>query len=379
MVVKQTIHVKLFNLYYKDTTMKYVIAVLFSSLAFNCFGQFVGLNKKEISDLQHVVIKDSSARKFYTSIKRTADNALTQTPNPIDTVVSEGHLATDPKKIRTVQSLKDIEQIYSLAIAYAVEGNKKYLQKAGEYITAWATVNQPQGNPINDTKFEDLFFAYDVIKNDVSTEQKNTINSWLEKMANAEIKTAISKTKKTSYNNWNSHRLKTIGLIASLLNNNTYKAYIDVELPAQIEKNLLPDGSGIDFHERDALHYHVYTLEPLISLSTVLKRATGKDFYHYTSPSGASIKKSIDFLIPFVTGEKTHGEYVNSAVAFDKKRADNKEPGFQIGAPFKQTAGVPVLVQASYFEPSCMEFVRKVSNTSATYPTWEAVINAVRK
>jgi hypothetical protein len=359
--------------------MKYLITIIYSFLVLNCFGQYVGLNKKEISNLKQIVIKDSSAKKFYSSIKRTADNALTQTPNPIDTVVSEGHLATDPKKIRTVQSLKDIDKIYSLVIAYVIDGNKGYLQKAGEYISEWAMVNQPQGNPINDTKFEDLLFAYDLVKNELSKDQKNAINSWLEKMANAEIKTALPKTKKTSYNNWNSHRLKTIGLIAYLLNNDTYKAYINVELPAQVEKNLLPDGSGIDFHERDALHYHVYTLEPLISLSTVLKRATGKDFYHYTSPSGASIKKSIDFLIPFVTGEKTHGEYVNSTVAFDKKRADNKEPGFQIGAPFKQTAGLGVLVQASYFEPSCMEVVKKVMNTSATYPTWEAVINAARR
>jgi hypothetical protein len=359
--------------------MKYLITILSSCIALNCFAQFVGLNKKEISVLKQTVIKDSSAKKLYTSLKRTADDALTQTPNPIDTVVSEGHLATDPKKIRTVQSLKDIDKTYSLAIAYVITGDKKYCQKAAEYINAWAMVNQPQGNPINDTKFEDLLFAYDLIKNDVSTEQKNTINSWLEKMADAEIKTSLPKTKKTSFNNWNSHRLKTIGLIAYLLNNNTYKAYIDIELPAQIEKNLLPDGSGIDFHERDALHYHVYTLEPLINLATVIKRTTGEDFYNYTSPSGAAIKKSIDFLIPFVSGEKTHPEYVNSTVAFDKKRADNKEPGFQIGAPFKQTAGIGVLVQAAYFEPSCLEVVRKVFNTSATYPTWQAVINAVRK
>src|SRR5690349_24767337 len=42
-------------------------------------------------------------------------------------------------------------------------------------------------------------------------------------------------------------------------------------------------------------------------------------------------KKSIDFLIPFVRGEKIHREYVNSTVAFDQKRANNKEPGFEIG------------------------------------------------
>jgi hypothetical protein len=359
--------------------MKYVFIFLFSLFSLHAFSQFVGLNKKEVFALHQLIANDSSAKKLYASLKRVADDALAQTPNPIDTVVSEGHLATDPKKIRTGQSLKDIGKIYSLAIAYSVEGNKKYLQKAIEYTTSWATINQPQGNPINDTKFEDLLLAYDLIKNDVPANDQNIINGWLERMANEEIKTAMPKTKKTSFNNWNSHRLKAIGLIAYTLNNTKYKSYIAEELPAQIEKNLLADGSGIDFHERDALHYHIYTLEPLISLATVLKRATGKDFYHYQSASGASIEKSIQFLIPFVSGEKLHPEFVNSTVAFDKKRADNKEPGYQIGAPFKQTSGVNVLVQASYFESSCMDVVKKVLPTSATYPTWQAIINSARK
>jgi len=185
--------------------------------------------------------------------------------------------------------------------------------------------------------------------------------------------------KTTSFNNWNSHRLKVIGCIAYTLNNDDYKKYINEELPMQIEKNLLPDGSGFDFLERDALHYHVYTLEPLIALATVLKRATGKDYYNYISTSGASINKSIDFLIPYVTGEKTHGEYVNSKVAFDKKRADNKEPGFEIGANFKPTHGIPVIIQAAYFQPSLMEVVKRVTDNKSVYPNWQAVLNEVKK
>jgi hypothetical protein len=359
--------------------MKYLFVMLFSFMALNAFTQIVGLNKKEISSLYNLIRSDSSAKKLYLSQKHIADNAIKQNPDPIDTVVSEGHLATDPKKIRTAKSLKDIQKIYSMAIAYIIERKEVYLQKAAEYISAWAMINQPQGNPINDTKFEDLFFAYDLIKNNLSVNEQKLINNWLQQMADVEIKTALPKTKKTSFNNWNSHRLKVIGLIAYLLNNETYKAYIARELPAQIEKNLLPDGSGIDFHERDALHYHIYTLEPLISLATVIKRASGKDFYRYLSPSGASIEKSIQFLIPFVSGDKMHPEFVNSTVAFDKKRADNKESGYEIGAPFKQTSGINVLVQASYFEPLCMDVVKKVLNTSATYPTWQTVINSVRR
>ena len=360
--------------------MKCVPIILFFSLAASqVTAQFVGLSNKEITGLKKLVRQDTGVANLYQSILRTADASLKDAPNPIDTVVSEGHLANDPKKIITGRSLRDINKIYSLAIAYVIEKNKAYLEKLVSYLVAWATVNQPQGNPINDTKFEDLFFAYDLVKNDLASSQKIPIDTWLLKMANEEIRTGQNKAKTTSFNNWNSHRLKVIGLIAYILKDRDLKKHIEDELPVQIEKNLLPDGSGFDFHERDALHYHVYTLEPLISLATVLKRATGKDYYNFVSPSGASIKRSIAFLKPFVTGEKTHGEYVNSKVAFDKKRADNKEAGFEIGANFKPAHALPVLIGAAYFEPECLEIVKQVLNTNTSYANWQAVINAVKK
>jgi Alginate lyase. len=352
---------------------------VFSLITQITLAQYVGLNNKEVSSLQKLIKKDSSVKNLYISLKKLADAALTQTPDPIDTIVSEGHLANDPKKIITGRSLRDIDKIHALAEAYIIENNPSYLNKLVEFLSAWATVNKPQGNPINDTKFEDLFVAYDLTKNKIPSSSKKIIESWLATIADEEINTGKNKMKTTSFNNWNSHRLKTIGNIAYILNNDTYKKYIDEELPKQIEKNLLPDGSGFDFHERDALHYHTYTLEPLINLATIIKRATGKDYYNYISLTGSSIKRSIDFLIPFVTGEKTHGEFTNSKVAFDKKRADNKEPGYVIGASFVPSKGIPVLIEAAYFEPPLMDVAKKVSHNENDYPNWQSVLNKVRK
>ncbi|WP_345256542.1 alginate lyase family protein [Flaviaesturariibacter amylovorans] len=358
--------------------MKHVLLALFTLVFMDACAQAVGLTKKEVVALKKTIARDTSAQRFYTSLKRTADNALSEMPDPVDTVVSEGHLITHPKKIRTLQALKDIDKIYALALAYKVEGHPPYLQQAAAYLSAWATVNQPRGNPINDSKFEKLFFAYDLLRKDVPDDQRATIDRWLGKMADEEMRTA-DRQKKNSFSNWHSHRLKVIGLIAYVLDHEAYKNYVAEALPEHIERNLKPDGSGYDFHERDALHYHVYTLEPMISLATVLQRAARKDYYHFTSPSGASIGKSIDFLIPFVTGEKTHAEYVNSKAAFDKKRAANKEPGFEIGAPFKPTEGLSVLVQASFFEAGCIDVVRKTMQATGTYPTWQAVMNGAQK
>jgi hypothetical protein len=358
--------------------MKYLFCLLLTAFSIaKVTSQYVGLTNKEVANLKKMIKKEGEVRDYVAAFKKIADTALIQTPNPIDTVVSEGHLANHPQKIITVRALKDINKMYALAISYRIDGNMAYLNKLVEFLLAWATINKPQGNPINDTKFEDLFTAYDLVRHKISSGPRKTIDDWLVTMASEEIRTGKNKARATSFNNWNSHRLKVIGCIGYILGNDGFKKYIDEELPVQIEKNLLPDGSGIDFLERDALHYHVYTLEPLIKLATVLQRASGKDFYTYISPSGASIGKSVDFLIPYVTGEKTHGEYVNSKVAFDKKRADNKEAGFEIGANFKPDHGVPVIMQAAYFDPSIMGTIRKAIDNNKIYPQWQAVLNKV--
>lgn len=358
--------------------MRYLFIFLFIAFGITKVkSQYVGLAEKEIINLKKLMTHDDEVRDYIVSFKKTADEALNQIPNPIDTIISEGHLATDPQKIITVRALKDINKIYSLAISYRIWNDTFYLNKLIEFLTAWATANKPQGNPINDTKFEDLFAAYDLIRNNITSDQKIIIDDWLIRMANEEIRTGKNKGKTTSFNNWNSHRLKVIGCIAYILRNNEFEKYIDEELPVQIEKNLLPDGSGIDFLERDALHYHVYTLEPLIKLATVLKRATGKDYFNFTSQSGASINNSVNFLIPYITGEKTHGEYVNSKVVFDKKRADNKEVGFEIGANFKPSLGVHVIEQAAYFKPSIIKMIKSAMNSEKKYPEWQTVLNMV--
>ena len=107
----------------------YILSLSIYLAATTANAQNVGLSNKEISSLQKLINKDSAVKNLYTSLKRIADEALNQNPNPIDTVISEGHLATDPKKIRTQGSLKDIDKINALAFAYRIEENNAYLNK----------------------------------------------------------------------------------------------------------------------------------------------------------------------------------------------------------------------------------------------------------
>jgi ribosomal protein L10 len=342
-------------------------------------GQYLSLNPTELKKLTVLIQTDSSAQKAFSLLEKHAKIAIKQEPLPIDTIISEGHLVTDPKKIKTIKSLGDLNKIYALAYTYKITNSKDYLEKCLQYIIAWAKVNQAIANPINNTKLDPLFEAYDLIKEEVNVTDKEVIEKWFRQIAFVEItdrRQAIRK--KSAYNNWNSHKIKIVANIAYLLNDKQYMVFVDTSLRKQIAMNLYADGSGADFIERDALHYHYYTLEPLLVTATIIKRATGFNYYNYISASGSSIQKSVEFLIPYATGEKTHAEFVNSNVAFDRKRAQNKEPDYMIGANFNPKKAIDVFISAAYFNPAYLSIVKKLAEKPSKYANWQCVLNAVK-
>lgn len=358
--------------------MKYLVSpILLLLLCIAARSQYVSLNAKEIGRLKKIITTDEGAGKRYQYFEKLAEAALTQAPNPIDTIISEGRLATDPRKILTQKSLADMNKIYALAIVSRVTGKKIYAKRSIEYLRAWALLNRGVGNPINDTKLDALLEGYDLVKEQAGRSDRGVIETWLRQVAEAEINhPRFRSAAKSAANNWNSHRIKVVGNIAYLLNDKKYKAFTDSALAWQIEKNLNADGSGMDFEDRDALHYHIYTLEPLIAIATTIRRAGGKDFYSYTSPNGSSIAKSVAFLVPFSTGEKVHHEFTNSKTPFDRQRAANNEPGYAIGAAFKPQTSADVLTQAAYFEPQLQAIVKKLTMSENDYPNWRSVTNA---
>lgn len=345
---------------------------------FNLKAQYASLNKKELHRLQTEIAKDDAVKNLFSHFKARADKALGEAPNPIEKIRSEGLLMGNPLKTATLKAVEDVPKIYVLALVYRLSNQSVYLNKAVEFLLAWAKLNQASGNPIDETKLHEAIVAYDLIRNNIKPGDRSVIDNWLASIADAEVNSPYAKPERsTSKNNWNSHRIKIITLIACTIHQEKYYETIDKELKDQIQKNLYPDGTGFDFKERDALHYHIYDLEPLLTTAITLKRATGRDYFNYQSPTGSSIKKSVDFLVPFVTGEKTHVEFVNSKVRFDRERAKNNEQGYQL-KNFVPSTGIGVLSQASYFDPQYIKDIQK-STQNNDYLNWEMVINAVRK
>lgn len=363
---------------------KLLLLSMFCILCVAGNAQIVSLTTTEIAKLKNLITADADAKKQWTLILRNANEALTATPNPADTILTEGILQGDPRKTKTWESIQDMQKVYALALAYKVTGTGVYLTKASEFLAAWAMKNHPMGNPINDTNLDRIIFAYDLVKADLSADVNKSVSAWLYQVAQQEIATyekAISGKSLTYMNNWNSHRIKEVTEVAWAINNEKLKTWAKDAYRRQIGKNLQVDGSSFDFHERDALHYHIYDVDPLMVAATILKRdgSYGENPYTYTSPEGSSLKKSVDWLIPFFTGEQTHAEWVNSKSAFDKKREANGEKGYIAGTLFKPSEGRTSIALANYFDQQMLKTYQDEGKTQSKYPTWQFVLNDVKR
>jgi hypothetical protein len=343
--------------------------------------QNVGLGNKELKLLRDWVRApnpDSSLQRLYAAQRRVADKALLEVPHPIDTIRSEGLLQGDPKKTATQEALKDMAKMYALALVYKVSGDSAYERQLAKYLTAWAGEDHPRGDPIDDTNLDPAIEAFDMVKGELLPDERKAVREWLRETASWEISAVYNNPgRATSSNNWHSHRLKEVGEIGFVIGDTSLEGYAVRGLKEQIGRNLLPDGSSEDFVTRDALHYHVYDLEPLLKLAIVVERAKRINYYSYVAPSGCSIQKSVAWLMPFVTGEKTHAEFVNSTVEFDRRRAQNGEAAYKAGSLFEPKNGVMTLLLAGFWDATLLETARKAAGTDALYPAWQSVVNAL--
>lgn len=351
--------------------------LLFSLFISTTFAQLVSLNSAEIKVLKIKIKDDADVKMLYQAFEKSAEDFLTQTPNPVDTIRTEGLLRGNPKKERTGIALRDMNKMFTLALQFKITGDKKYLNKADEFLLTWAKVNQPNGDPIDDTNLDKAIEAYDLIKDDISVKDKILIAAWLKATALAEINSKrMNRNQGTGINNWNAHRLKIVGEIGYALKNEEFIKWTIDRLKKHIELNLNEDGTSLDFKERDAMHYHIYDLEPMLRLALLIKRAGGENFYIYQSPKGSSVKKSVDWLIPYIKEEKQHEEYVNTTVKFDRDRAKNNEPGFAPGTMFNPALAVPVLKLSVYFDSTQLDLLK---NLTTNRRDWQMLIDDIRQ
>src|ERR1700754_3460308 len=186
----------------KKVACLFILLVMVSAVK----AQIVSMNKREVAKMRAILKKDKRYQDVFEPYKQAAYQTLKDTPNPIAIILSQGLLAGDPRKTASLKALEDVNKIYALAITYRVLKDKTLLDKATQFLLAWAKTNKATPDPINETKLEDVVIAYDLVREKFNSSDKATIDAWMHNKADSLLNSKYAKgSRGTAVNNWNSH------------------------------------------------------------------------------------------------------------------------------------------------------------------------------
>jgi multidrug resistance efflux pump len=226
----------------------------------------------------------------------------------IKTLTSSGITdATDERLKVTRKSLRDAETTSLLSLAFFISNKPAYLEKAKELLLDWAKTYKSNGHPINETRLEGFLWSYDLLRCYFSLDEQEIINKWLKDIQTAKHKWDFGPT--SFQNNLQTHQLKMLLMLDRLLDDEASLKSDRETLQIHLVNNLQEDGVSYDYKERNALHYHLYNLEPWLEIA-LLEPEYKK-----------SVNKAYDFLVKQIKDDNIHNQFVNSKQKIDKKRA----------------------------------------------------------
>ena len=296
-------------------------------------------------------------------ILQHATTDLSATPHPMAHIHTEGTLPHQGIRDASIAAEADFPITLDLALAYRLTNDRRYLDAADRYLSAWASIYKPDFNPIDETRLMDLILAYDLVRADVSAPTREKMTALLRSLADGYAGEVVKKI--ADKGNWQSHRVKLLTLTAFALGDDALIRQAHEAFSAHVKINIRPDGSVHDFYQRDALHYVTYDLEPL-TVACLAARTHGQDWFDESAPG--SVAKGVDWLLPFATGQKSHVEFVNSKTAFDRKRAEAGEGEYGAHS-WKPEAGLGLLTLAAAVDPARRAVCQQVATASGKTPT----------
>lgn len=354
--------------------MRFLIAIALISISITCLSQttnIVILNSSEIQNLRSLLTKNEDLKKMRDSILTEANFALACVEKPLEIMHYEGLLNTDPKRINTVESFTNIESVITLIYASYLSENTLFDAKAKSIILSWTKTYKPTGNPINENKFNAFYWGYYLFKSQFSKNEQKLVENWMLEIAKKEMNRDY-----TPNNNWNAKRFKITGIIGSILNNEEIKNFAIEGFKTYIETAYFPDGTSNDLKSRDALHYHVSGITPCLSAFINLSKFDEKfDLYAFVSPSGSSIQKSVEYVVPYATGIKQRKEWTNTTVQLDKDRAAAGLAEYQPGILFDPKEAFSMFEWACYYNRDWFGIFQH-KNENAFTSSWIGLLNS---
>jgi hypothetical protein len=330
------------------------------------------LEAGQLARLRRLVAEDKEARALAEEIHRRGRPLLDRKPRPLEVIHYEGLVNTDPRRIATVKKLKDMADVARLLNYWQVTADARAAEAMERYILAWSSTYRITGNDVNENKFFPLLNAYLAVRGGMDPPERKQVESWIRRMGQAHRR-AVARPKQ--YTNRYGKSLRILAQAGIILGEKEWIAEARQGVKRFVARSLRADGTSHDLERRDTLTYHGSSLKTPLDLAIMLG-PPGRELYTWQNQAGGSIKKSVDYVVPYALGEKTRREWRRSKVGLDRRRSEAGLEKYRPGRLFEPKDALGLMEKASYFDPDLVDVVVHILDSEARrFPTWRVLLN----
>ncbi len=304
-------------------------------------------------------LKDSS----FIAVKRLAEKGLLLAPDPIDSIHYEGHLSNDLLRHQSVDHLQDMKVLRALAWSFVITGSDDFAQQGIRYLEAWTSAYRPTGNDVNENKLDAIFLAYQVFYPLLHRDLRTQVSIWMKSIAERHI--ALWNPNVGSSNR-QAKRVKLVLMAGKCLENKRLINFAVIAYQELLTTCLLPGGQTTDLERRKSMHYNINCLQLLLEVAHLIDPWLS-EIYTWQTADGGSLKTSVDFMLPYASGEVSHEEWIGSQVEFDQRRAQSQDPFYQPGKLWDRKESLYTIMLASQYDKNLRQLVEVMLAESGTH------------
>jgi len=173
------------------------------------------LNPEQLCLLRQLISSDPEAACLASRIQQDTGQDLGRPATPLKVINYEGLVNTDPRRIATVEKLRQMGDMAGLVRCWQASADPAAAATLKEWIIGWATVYQPTGNDVNENKLYPLLVGYYSLRtSDFPAEVRATMDGWV---ANLGQRHAEAVEKSTDWTNRYTKHLRLVAICGLIL------------------------------------------------------------------------------------------------------------------------------------------------------------------
>jgi len=334
----------------------------------------VPLPVEQVVQLRSIVAADAEARALADELARRAA-ALSLSgaePRPVTEIAYSGLVGTDPRRIDCIARLEDMARVGLLVQHLQAVDDRQAVDVLRRFMRAWTATYRITGDDVNEDKLLPLVVAWHVLRDGAPAALRRQVEPWVDTLGRVHAE-AVSNWSQHLTNRYAKH-LRLVAHCALALGCLRWLELARRGIERFVECSLRADGSSLDLEHRDTLTYHASALSPLLEVAMLLGEE-GRALYAWTAPSGGSLQRSTDYVVPYATGARQRREWVHSRSALDHRRAEAGIEYYRPGRLFEPIQARTLMTFASYFDPALRQLALALSLTGAErYADWRLVV-----